>query len=255
MDRVRLQILVNPEFMDILSPKGFVYALLLALKCKTMESFAMLATVCSTWVFINRGTSGRSLWRPMGDEWKPSVKAANIMVARMVLVKYLLEAKRIFWILEQPQSSIQIEHDRLQEFVANMSAAGTPVRKAFTWMGAFHAETAKGSFLYSTHPDVSKFARDLPENFAPNRHDVYRVSIDKAGRARVCGGADLKGTQGYTREFGKCTVEVFESSLRPDLRPITRPAPTDIFSKCHGRDSWEDASIEEVKQFLTCRAA
>ena len=248
---VPLEILLNPEYMDILSPKGFVLGLLIALKCKTMRSFAMLATVCSTWVFMNRGTSGRSIWRPMGDYWKPSVKAANIMVSRMVLLKYILEAKRVFWMLEQPVSSIQTEHFRLQEFAANMVSAGTPLRRAFTWMGAFNAETAKGSVLYSTRPDVSKFARELPGSFVANKHDVFRSSVDKNGRTRVSGGADLKSTQGYTHEFGRATVEVFESSLRVDLRPITRAAPTDIFCQCSGRDNWEDANIVEVKQFLT----
>ena len=248
---VPMEILLNTEYMDILSPKGFVFALILALKCKTRGAFSMLATVCSTWVFLNRATSGRSIWKPLGNENHGSVRAANVMVSRVALLQYVLEAKRVFWLWEQPASSIQIEHDRMQEFVVNMKLAKSPVLRTFTWMGAFNAESPKGSYLYSTHPDVAKFTRALPTDFVASNLNVSHAFVDPAGKTRTSGGAGLKNTQGYTREFAEATVAVFDECQLPELRPITRAPPVNIFHPCHATDSWEDAHIIEVLQFLT----
>ena len=246
-----MEILLDSEYMDILSPKGFVFGLILALKCKTRDSFGMIATVCSTWVFLNRGTSGRSVWNPLGDLRQPSVRAANVMVSRMVLLKYVLEAKRVFWLLEQPASSIQIEHTRFQEFLSNMQVAQTPVHKTFTWMGAFNARSAKGSYLYSTNTAVALFARTLPAGFKATNSEVFHMHVDQAGRNRVSGGAGLKSTQGYTSEFADATIAVFDSTQLPELRPISRAPPNNIFQACDASNRWtEDAQLAEVLQFL-----
>lgn len=71
---VSFEILDNPV-MDVLSPEG--YALLVSLALRTgCGSFKLTAPVCSTWVWVNRGTSLRSWDRPLGDASKPSVQQA-----------------------------------------------------------------------------------------------------------------------------------------------------------------------------------
>ena len=49
----------------------------------------MLGTVCSTWVSVNAGTSGRSYVTPAGNMEYASVAAANCMVARRPVLKQL----------------------------------------------------------------------------------------------------------------------------------------------------------------------
>ena len=45
---------------------------------------ALFAIVCSTWVSINQGTSGRSICSPAGRYWYTSVAEANTMASRML---------------------------------------------------------------------------------------------------------------------------------------------------------------------------
>ncbi|CAJ1352888.1 unnamed protein product [Effrenium voratum] len=55
----------------------YILALILAIRAKRC-SFSMLATVCSSWTFLNRSTSKRTLWCPLGDPSVKSVAAANV---------------------------------------------------------------------------------------------------------------------------------------------------------------------------------
>eukprot|EP00975_Prorocentrum_lima_P029844 6261970-Prorocentrum_lima.AAC.1 len=51
------------DTMGILSDRGFINALALALSIQPRGG-SPLAIVCSTWVWVNQGTSGRSQTRP-----------------------------------------------------------------------------------------------------------------------------------------------------------------------------------------------
>jgi hypothetical protein len=55
----------DDHFMNINDDMGFLVALYLALSGRIGGS-ALLAVVCSTWVFMNMGTSGRSRLLPLG---------------------------------------------------------------------------------------------------------------------------------------------------------------------------------------------
>eukprot|EP00975_Prorocentrum_lima_P024274 5106971-Prorocentrum_lima.AAC.1 len=64
---------------------------------------SLLAIVCSTWVRVNRGTSGRSRTIPLGRKWLPQVARANRMASRTALLLQALEAMGASWLLEQPR--------------------------------------------------------------------------------------------------------------------------------------------------------
>ena len=59
----------------------------------------------------------RSIICPLGDERHLSVRKANIMVSRVVLLLYLLHAKGCVFIVEQPQGSLMPEHPRFAAFL------------------------------------------------------------------------------------------------------------------------------------------
>ena len=67
------------------------------------------------------------------------------MVARVALLLMICEAKRVFYILEQPQGSLLQFHPRFQEFLGM-------VRKLFrisVQMKDFGAPSQKSTWLYS----------------------------------------------------------------------------------------------------------
>eukprot|EP00969_Alexandrium_andersonii_P220730 9748575-Alexandrium_andersonii.AAC.1 len=55
----------------------------------------MEAPVCSTWININMGTSGRSGALPLGRIYRKGVAAANMMVSRIALLLAILTAKDV----------------------------------------------------------------------------------------------------------------------------------------------------------------
>ena len=61
---------------------------LLALQGLFGKLLMMLATVCSTWVSVNQGTSKRSILTPSGMATLLSVRKANKQVTRIGWAKY-----------------------------------------------------------------------------------------------------------------------------------------------------------------------
>jgi hypothetical protein len=90
--------------MDILEPLGLLHALHMTLQC-TDDGGHSTAPVCSSYVWVHAGTSGRSLGTPTGHAHRPYVCNANIMCDRVVLIAYLCSAMGIFFLLEQPMGS------------------------------------------------------------------------------------------------------------------------------------------------------
>ena len=72
------------------------------------------ATVCSTWVWMSRRSTGRNKERVLGSDTS-AVRAANIMVSRCAMFLLFLMSKRCSWIVEQPVSSIMFLHPRMVE--------------------------------------------------------------------------------------------------------------------------------------------
>lgn len=92
-----------------------------------------------------------------------------------------------------------------------------------------------------------------------------RVSIkyvDLAGRARVCGGPELKGTQAYPDAFGARLAELFyqhlESTRDVDVSSEDSDLDGDTISRFLGaagedEDMWEDAKMGEVVAWLAAQ--
>lgn len=85
------ELLNSRQTMDILDNLGFVNAIALAMQLADGGQVTG-GPVCSTWVWINRGTSMRTSFRPMGDRGKPSVAKGNLMVSRWAALLYIFEA-------------------------------------------------------------------------------------------------------------------------------------------------------------------
>jgi hypothetical protein len=63
----------------------------------------------------------RSILHPLGCVEHPSVRHANTMVSRVATLLWLLCARGIFWILEQPRGSTMQLHPRLQELFRSVT--------------------------------------------------------------------------------------------------------------------------------------
>jgi hypothetical protein len=104
------EILDDPA-QDILSSVGFILAVRMLLQVRG-RGILHFATVCSSWVMINRSTSGRSPYCPLGDTAHQYVRDANVMVSRSMLLALFGLALGHDWALEQPSSSLMFFHPR-----------------------------------------------------------------------------------------------------------------------------------------------
>lgn len=232
------EILLDKSTMDILSPTGFCIALTMALRLKR-NAFVLLATVCSTWVFLSRSSTGRSIWRPLGNGSK-TVEAANVMVSRMTLVLWLLQAKSIVWLYEQPTSSILWFHPRMTEFIRRQCAFRT-----HTYMGSFGAASPKGTVLWGSRPETKFLSRNLPTD------REWSTDITKKSESGVSGGPGLKKSQAYTPEFGLATVEMWRQCCPCSSWDLTKDMIPDMWAHQSKKERWEDAKLTEVMQYLT----
>ena len=100
-----IDVLRDPLNMDLCTPRGFLYAMCLVLATKD-RGFLWFATVCSSWVWMCRGTSERSRGDIYGRPGSRSCYEGNMQAARSALLMLLGASRRIWWTLEQPASSL-----------------------------------------------------------------------------------------------------------------------------------------------------
>lgn len=72
--------------MDLNSNAGLVLAIRIILRSSFNDLAAMFAVVCSSFVPVNRGTGGRDLLVPEGDENVPSVRRGNKLLCRILVL-------------------------------------------------------------------------------------------------------------------------------------------------------------------------
>lgn len=98
---------------DITTDLGLLRGIKLVLRLR-VSGLLWSGTPCSSWTFLNRGTSKRCHGAPLGDVGCPSVASSNLVVTRMALLCMLAAARSVTWTMEQPGSSLMPEHPRLR---------------------------------------------------------------------------------------------------------------------------------------------
>jgi len=193
--------------LDILSPQkksqpprnlgtksGFSLALKLLCRMRTF-GLTWWAPPCSNWVWMSRGTNKRSVDDPLGDREQQRVRWNNRLVSRLLILLQFARYLGLFWILEQPASSLILEHPKFNRRTKRLGA-----RQTFLWMRSYGAESPKPTVLYGDSPGLRKLGTTL-KNLPDVPTSTATVTVkDKKGR--VCGGPDLQSTQAYPLLFG-----------------------------------------------------
>ena len=155
------EINADPIYGNFLGDAGLLNALAALLRCKP-GAVVHWATVCSSWVTVNRHTAGRSLAAPLGRVDRPYVRDANCMVSRMCLCILLGVALNLEWVLEQPLTSLMKEHPRMKA-IRRMSDARLikSVTEVHTWMGSFGGFSPKPTMLLGSPSWLGQLKRKL----------------------------------------------------------------------------------------------
>ena len=224
-----------------------------------VAGLALFAVVRSSWVWINRHTSGRDVLNPCGNTKLQYIREASQMTCRTLLLVRLCIAQGVGWIWENPLSSIIYEHPGFQQLLRD----GHPVYRIVVRLGHFGAGSSKPVVLYCSDPWPAEL-RDLQvdvskvEVYKPG--DVVVKYKDKCGISRVRVGARLKSTQSYPPAFGIAMarlymdnrVELFNnyeiSKLRAQPANASDHVPVQdvVTTKFCGKERWADAGLQSV---------
>jgi hypothetical protein len=161
---------------------------------KPGQGVLFAAPVCSSWVWMNRGSSGRSLAEPLGFEHRPHVQEGNLQVARLVLLLLLCHCFDIGWVVEQPGSSLLHAHPRFE-----MLCRMITVYEVRFQMGHYGSASQKPTILYSNSETL---LQGMKNGAAPRGQPLVKKYVDKSGIKRVIGNTQLKWSQTYPKRFG-----------------------------------------------------
>ena len=192
---------------DLATEPGFALALALILKILN-HGMLWAAPVCSSWVWVSRSRTQRSVTAPAGNIKHLSVRTANRMVDLTCLLIIIAFARGCEVYLEQPCSSVMAHYE--------------PTRALFAWccmhklptsLGNFGAESTKPINIWTS--DSSKRVHFLIKHggSGPAR-GAKRVALctrDSEGRVSGIKSA-LKSSQHYPQEFGNVVARAASSS-------------------------------------------
>ena len=245
----RYDIIFNQDSNDVNSLVGFLTAVQLCRRLKK-GALAHFATVCSTWVWISRSSTKRSVTCPLSEKPTECVKQANKMVGRCTLLMILVMALEGIWILEQPSSSLMCLHPRLKAFKNRIEERSLVARcwwHCHTWMGMYGGESPKATRLWSCSPLVMKLHRKLDRSldWAPE------VTASIAPDGGVTGNRDaMKESQAYPEAYGKAVGQLVSESRRDQNDDGESDTDSDA-SPTFDADVWSDVDSQEICEALS----
>ena len=188
-------------YQDLNTDFGFLSALLWLLRLVDFESLVWFGTVCSSWIWLARGSTRRTLRGPRGNLRAPSVRAGNQMVARTAFLLCVAYAKSVTWVLEQPAKSLMSAHPAIVWMGKRArSQLGLHFWSVHTLMVSFGGHTVKPHQLFGDGAWMANLQRQHPgrmESSSSSSQDITRTFIDKQGNKKCSGGKGLKSTQTY----------------------------------------------------------
>ena len=240
---------------NILTSEGFIAAVQLARRLK-FHSLSSFATVCSTWIWVCRGSTRRSQEEPLGAEPRSQcVTDANWMVARVTMIWMLIVASGGFFLLEQPGSSLMCLHPRVNAFALALEKCGQSFHHISTWMGMFGGETPKRTRLWSNSHHVTMLKRKLKKDLFTKSTTCTRDPIRAAaGLSSINGnGKTLHETQAYPEGYGHAVADMYEAiqyNVQPDEEPDVSDSSDDANEGPAQHDEWNDANMKAVADLL-----
>lgn len=178
---------------------GLFWAGVLCLRLQP-HGTAFFAPECSTWGFLNMGTSGRNI-AVFGNDTRDDVARANIQVEAVSMLVMLCDKRRVYITIEQPTDSVMATHPSLK-----FALQAAQVIRLRTYMGSFGLPMPKPTHLYTTFPPGA--AQTLVKS-APKRGQKRSPSFHCVTNAGwVTGGKKLSATEHYPTEFCQALAKV-----------------------------------------------
>lgn len=197
----QFELLTNPAH-DALDPEGFKLLMQLILRIGK-GGHVHLGTPCSSWIFLARSQSRRSLLQPQGPpapQCRPSLqrylKDHNALADITGSVVRMACALGLTYSVEQPRSSLLWSYPPVLAALAATTARNIPF-----FMSAFQGDSPKPLSMRGNAPWLVVF-KEVAENLhrrvgLPEKRLATRAAAYVTGRR-----AELKRSSAYTAAFG-----------------------------------------------------
>lgn len=193
---------------DILSDSGFALLLLWILDI-VEGGLAWFGIVCSSWVFMSRGHTKRSRLRPWGDRNRQDIRDANRMCWRTALAIELCILRGVYWIIEQPSTSVIFCYAPLKNiYLKRPAIKGHRITRKFVWLGHWGHPLYKPTVLWGQCPWTAALSSRKVRSSRNPQHwqrSTLRTHGPRKGTWRVHGNrtkkTNLKATQVYPMRF------------------------------------------------------
>ncbi|CAE7445453.1 unnamed protein product [Symbiodinium sp. CCMP2592] len=177
------------------------------------------------------GATYRSFLNPMGYTGHRSVRVANLISCRTILLLLLIEAKCGIWLVEQPNSSLLFESDRFRWFVHHLDSMNMRVFKQKFYMKFFGHPNPKPTLVVANSPKIILL-----------QHPAMKLADLKCEKKTI-----------YPMRFALRCLEI-QQEARSDGRD---PAPVDLrtdlrdmYAGLAWGDVWDDAAMAELLIYL-----
>ncbi|CAK0832315.1 unnamed protein product [Prorocentrum cordatum] len=138
--------------MDINADAGMALAILAILRVRE-HGLVFIAAQCSSWVWVSRSSTGRSKANVMGNAAAPSVIESNILNCRCAVLCLLCAAIGVYWVIEQPGTSLFFQTAEMQHVMLNTGA-----RLVKFYMSSYGHPSCKDTILVGTAPWLPQIA-------------------------------------------------------------------------------------------------
>ncbi|CAE7484592.1 unnamed protein product [Symbiodinium sp. CCMP2592] len=205
------------NFMDILTPSGFLLALSTVLRGDPRGFWCHFGIKCGSWSQMSQGTSGRSICTSLGNQDHAFVRDGNCMASRMCLLLLVVTALSGVWSVEQPSGSFLEFYPRFRWVLQTLGEGA--VTKVTWHMRHYGAPTPKPHWAFANASAISQ---------------LYQGH--------------------YPPQFGLRLVELHDQVLAtkrgmPQL-PEEVASAMDTFSQMDYDDLWEDANLVECVRYV-----
>ena len=187
----------HAKHMNLTTVEGLGLAVVMALRV-VCGGLMFLGPQCSTWVWMSRSQTKRSQSRPLGDASSACVREGNDLNAAVALVCAIAHEMGVFWVLEQPSTSLFCSTAAMSRTIATTQAA----RASFA-MSLYGHTSRKHTLLYGTPPWLHSYqARATKRSNTEPLTPLTTTTVGKGGIKATTGRrAYLQASQVYPVKF------------------------------------------------------
>ena len=231
---------------DILTPAGFLVCLWLAMRIRRGGVF-WFASPCSSWIWLARASTGRRADNVLGSS-NDYIEGQNALVSRLCYIWAVLIKRGVYFIIEQPDSSLLFDHPKFKMFKERFMKKGAQFYRSTVDLGLYNMVCQKKIILDGTAPYIPELGASMSHGTKKEMWECefYRktASVEVVeGQEKITGSPTLWESQIYP--FGFCARHALCYSSFRNNTDLPTECPNTLVDS--DSDSFDDDSLDDLK--------